>query len=213
MVPPGYTKTYSGTTETANSVHLLGDVGLVPRRRASMPVNPSERASEPVVTQNRLAINAESATRCADRSGARIIGTTGILRLEATLVVVVALFGYHALGGNWLAFVLLFLVPDVTMAGYLRSPETGAAVYNAGHTYLLPAALALIGWVTGAPLLEQLAMIWAAHIGFDRLLLYGLKYPTGFADSHLGRLGSPKGLRVDTTTIRNSVSPCDGHTN
>jgi hypothetical protein len=33
-----------------------------------------------------------------------------------------------------------------------------------------------------APLL----LIWTAHIGFDRALGIGLKYPTGFGDTHLG---------------------------
>ena len=33
------------------------------------------------------------------------------------------------------------------------------------------------------------ALIWAAHIGFDRALGYGLKYPTSFGETHLGRIG------------------------
>lgn len=31
-----------------------------------------------------------------------------------------------------------------------------------------------------------------AHIGMDRLLGYGLKYPTGFRHTHLGRIGREK---------------------
>jgi hypothetical protein len=34
------------------------------------------------------------------------------------------------------------------------------------------------------------ALIWLAHIGLDRALGYGLKYGSGFRDTHLGRLGS-----------------------
>jgi hypothetical protein len=34
----------------------------------------------------------------------------------------------------------------------------------------------------------QIALIWAAHIGVDRLLGYGLKYPTAFRDTHLRRV-------------------------
>ena len=37
-----------------------------------------------------------------------------------------------------------------------------------------------------------LALIWAAHIGFDRALGYGLKYPSGFGDTHLGRIGGKR---------------------
>jgi hypothetical protein len=37
-----------------------------------------------------------------------------------------------------------------------------------------------------------LALIWLAHIGFDRMLGYGLKYQSGFGDTHLGRIGRTK---------------------
>jgi hypothetical protein len=33
------------------------------------------------------------------------------------------------------------------------------------------------------------ALIWLAHIGMDRSLGYGLKLPTAFQDTHLGRIG------------------------
>jgi hypothetical protein len=32
-----------------------------------------------------------------------------------------------------------------------------------------------------------------AHIGFDRMLGYGLKHASGFGDTHLGRIGRPPG--------------------
>jgi hypothetical protein len=31
-------------------------------------------------------------------------------------------------------------------------------------------------------------LIWAAHIGMDRVLGFGLKYETRFSDTHLDRL-------------------------
>ncbi|MEF9606012.1 DUF4260 family protein, partial [Paracoccus sp. PXZ] len=31
--------------------------------------------------------------------------------------------------------------------------------------------------------------LWLAHVGFDRVLGYGLKLPSGFRDTHLGRIG------------------------
>jgi hypothetical protein len=125
---------------------------------------------------------------------------TLILRVEAGLVLAAALLGYWALGGNWLLFALLFLVPDLTMLGYLRNPGIGAVVYNAGHTYISPAGLALAGFVAGAPLAEHLAIIWAAHIAFDRVLGFGLKYPGRFADTHLSQPGLTRGLRLPTAT-------------
>ena len=32
------------------------------------------------------------------------------------------------------------------------------------------------------------ALIWLGHIGVDRLIGYGLKYPTAFKDTHLQRV-------------------------
>jgi hypothetical protein len=37
--------------------------------------------------------------------------------------------------------------------------------------------------------LFAIAAVWAAHIGFDRMLGYGLKYSSAFSDTHLGRIG------------------------
>jgi hypothetical protein len=37
--------------------------------------------------------------------------------------------------------------------------------------------------------LLAIAAVWAAHIGFDRMLGYGLKYSSAFGDTHLGRIG------------------------
>ena len=34
----------------------------------------------------------------------------------------------------------------------------------------------------------QLALIWLTHIGVDRAVGYGLKYPTDFKDTHLQRV-------------------------
>ena len=42
------------------------------------------------------------------------------------------------------------------------------------------------------PLAGTLALIWFAHIGFDRMLGYGLKHGAGFRFTHLGRIGKDK---------------------
>jgi len=77
------------------------------------------------------------------------------------------------------------------MLGYLTGkPCTGARVYNAFHTYLLPAILAGTGLATHAHLAIAVALVWANHIAVDRLLGFGLKYSNGFASTHLGQAGS-----------------------
>lgn len=82
---------------------------------------------------------------------------------------------------------LLFLAPDLSLLGYLAGRRAGAATYNAVHTELWPIILAAAGVLADAPVLTQVGLIWLAHIGIDRLLGYGLKYPTAFKDTHLGR--------------------------
>src|SRR5690606_29348552 len=80
-------------------------------------------------------------------------------------------------------------VPDISFAGYLAGPKVGAIAYNALHTAIGPIALALAGFALAAPLTLSIALIWLAHIGIDRALGYGLKYPAGFGFTHLGRIG------------------------
>lgn len=111
------------------------------------------------------------------------------LRAEGLAVFAVGLVLYALAGGGWLLGVLLFFAPDLSFAGYLAGPRAGAVAYNLAHTYVSPAVLAGLGWMLAAPLLPTLALLWAAHIGFDRMLGYGLKLPTGFHDTHLGRIG------------------------
>lgn len=104
------------------------------------------------------------------------------------LIVVAAAVLVYARGGNsWLLFGILFLSPDLSFAGYLRGPRVGAAIYNIFHSYIVPIALACGMWMAGRSI--EIPLIWVAHIGFDRLLGYGLKYPTGFGHTHLGKLG------------------------
>lgn len=118
----------------------------------------------------------------------RISGPKILLHAEGLAVLALACGLYRHSGGPWGRFALLFLAPDLSMAGYLLGPRAGAACYDAGHTYLAPALLGIAGRLAGSPFVFSLGLIWAAHIGFDRLLGYGLKYGTGFGDTHLGRV-------------------------
>jgi hypothetical protein len=71
------------------------------------------------------------------------------------------------------------------MLGYLANVRLGSTLYNFAHTYLNPAILLAIAFFADKPQLIPIALIWTAHIGFDRLLGFGLKYPTHFKDTHL----------------------------
>lgn len=110
------------------------------------------------------------------------------VHLEGLVVLFVAVAGYREWGGSWALFAGLFLVPDLFMLGYLFGVKVGARIYNAGHTYAAPFLLGLVVYWANRPELFSLCLIWVAHIGFDRLLGYGLKYDTAFKDTHLQRL-------------------------
>ena len=123
---------------------------------------------------------------------ARAVATGGVvllLRLEGLAILAAAVAVYAFIGGSWPLFALLLLAPDLAMIGYRFGSVAGAAAYNAAHTYLAPAALGAAGLALGAPTMQALALIWIAHIGLDRALGYGLKYTTGFGDTHLGHKG------------------------
>jgi hypothetical protein len=111
-----------------------------------------------------------------------------LLRLEGGALLGVSLFLYARSDESWVLFLVLLLAPDVGMLGYVAGERVGAVSYNVFHTSLLPAALAVMGVVAGSALAVAIALIWLAHIGMDRLLGYGLKYPRGFRDTHLGRV-------------------------
>lgn len=83
----------------------------------------------------------------------------------------------------------LWLAPDLAAVGYRVNPAIGARAYNAAHVYVGPVVLGGAALAMGAGLAWALALLWANHIAVDRALGYGLKEPTGFHDTHLGRIG------------------------
>jgi Domain of unknown function (DUF4260) len=112
-------------------------------------------------------------------------GLRGLLRLEGLCELIVALALYAHVSGSWVTFAIVFFGPDLALLGYLVNARTGAVAYNVTHSYIGPALVALAG-LTFAPPALPFALIWAAHIGFDRTLGYGLKSRAGFAQTHLG---------------------------
>ncbi|WP_369061451.1 DUF4260 domain-containing protein [Caulobacter sp. 73W] len=116
-------------------------------------------------------------------------GVRMLLRAEGLAVFALSLALYAQTDAGWLLFILLFFAPDLSFLGYLVGSRVGAALYNAAHSYVGPAVLAAAGMLGGPPDLLAWALIWAAHIGLDRAMGYGLKYARGFSFTHLGRIG------------------------
>jgi hypothetical protein len=130
-----------------------------------------------------------------------------LLRIEGLTAFAVATAAYAVVGGPWWLYLLLALAPDLSMLGYLRGPRVGSRCYNAAHTYLAPVVLLAVGLFAPLPAATWVALVWAAHIGVDRAVGYGLKYPTGFGETHIGRLAA-----VQTTEERaeDNESPAVG---
>ena len=119
-----------------------------------------------------------------------------LLRLEGLALCAAAVALYAHSGASRQLFLALILVPDLSFAFYLFGPRAGATAYNAAHSTVGAFALALLsqlGLVRAEfePLsaLYPVALIWFTHIGFDRALGYGLKYASGFWDTHLSAIG------------------------
>lgn len=116
-------------------------------------------------------------------------GVKRLLQLEGLALFVATVGLYAKLGASWKLFAILILVPDLSMAFYVAGPRLGSIAYNAAHTTLGPIATLAAGYLLGMPLILQIGLIWAAHVGIDRALGYGLKYASSFGDTHLGRIG------------------------
>ncbi|WP_188382668.1 DUF4260 domain-containing protein [Ornithinibacillus halotolerans] len=111
-----------------------------------------------------------------------------LLHIEGFAVFAFCLFIYGYNEFNWLLFFILLLAPDISMLGYLHNPRTGAMLYNIFHTYVTPLIVIFIAFLFSYSLILAIGIIWMAHIGMDRMVGYGLKYPQAFKDTHLNRV-------------------------
>lgn len=125
-----------------------------------------------------------------------------LLRLEGLAVFLLALSLYCQQSFSWPLFWSSILLPDIALLGYWVNPKIGATAYNITHSKLLPGILAIAAIPTANTLFSALALIWFIHIGVDRMLGYGLKYPEGFKVTHLGAIGQVAGAP------KNAVLPC-----
>jgi hypothetical protein len=79
-----------------------------------------------------------------------------ILRLEGAAILLAATTAYAQISTDWTMFALLFLVPDISMVGYLAGRRIGATIYNVGHTTLSAILAIAIGWYFGVDVVVSL---------------------------------------------------------
>ena len=121
-----------------------------------------------------------------------------LVRLEelAQLALAILLLNLQPIILPWWAWIGLFLLPDVGMLGYLVNPKIGAWCYNLAHHKAVAAVLIGAGLLLSLPVWTLAGLLLWAHAAFDRVLGYGLKKETGFADTHLGTLKRLNGAAV-----------------
>lgn len=112
------------------------------------------------------------------------------IQIEETAFFILALVAiyYQPLQFSWWVWILLFLLPDLGMLGYLVNTEIGAHTYNLLHHRSVGAAVWLLGLYTQQPYITLTGIILLGHSSFDRALGYGLKFPDSFKHTHLGWL-------------------------
>ena len=111
------------------------------------------------------------------------------LRLEGIAALAAGGVLYLRTGGEILWLVPLLLLVDASMIGYVAGTGPGAVVYNFVHNWAIGLVFLGVGSTLASTPLILAGAVLVGHVGMDRFAGYGLKYPTAFRDTHLGRLG------------------------
>lgn len=112
-----------------------------------------------------------------------------LIKIEELFLVTLAFYLFLNLNYAWWWFLILFFAPDLSMIGYLVSPQVGAFTYDFIHHKGTAVALFVLGSFFHLQWAQAAGLIILAHSSFDRILGYGLKYPDSFQHTHLGRIG------------------------
>lgn len=111
-----------------------------------------------------------------------------ITKIENLAFFITGLILFHNFSNNWILFLLLILLPDISLVGYLQNKRVGALIYNSIHNYILPLLLLAMGSILIQTPLLIASSILIAHVGVDRFLGYGLKYKEDFKSTHIQKL-------------------------
>ena len=74
------------------------------------------------------------------------------------------------------------------MIGYLKDKKLGAITYKLLHNYVVGLVIISVGLVIDNTSITSIGLIFTAHVGMDRALGLGLKYPSAFKDTHLEKV-------------------------
>lgn len=112
-----------------------------------------------------------------------------LLRLEELMQLGLTVFLFIFLPYAWWWYVVLFLLPDIGILGYVVNPRVGALTYNVLHHKGIAIAVYILGLSQGIFELQFAGLLLFGHSAFDRFMGYGLKYSDNFKNTHLGWIG------------------------
>lgn len=112
-----------------------------------------------------------------------------LLRLEEAAMFLLSICLIAPLHFAWWWWLVWILAPDLSALGYLGGNKVGAICYNFVHHKGVAILVYLAGLYSVNEYLQYAGMILFGHSSMDRGMGYGLKYFSGFTDTHLGKIG------------------------
>lgn len=112
-----------------------------------------------------------------------------LLKLEEAAMFLLSICLIAPLHFAWWWWPALILAPDLSMLGYAAGNKIGAICYNFVHHKGVAIIIYLAGLYTVNETLQYAGLILFGHSCMDRGMGYGLKYFSGFGDTHLGKIG------------------------
>jgi hypothetical protein len=112
-----------------------------------------------------------------------------LIKLEEAAMFLLSICLFSRLPYAWYWWLIWILAPDLSMLAYLGGNRIGAIGYNFVHHKGVAIVVYLAGLYTNNPPLEFAGLILFGHSCMDRGMGYGLKYFSGFQDTHLGKIG------------------------
>ena len=112
-----------------------------------------------------------------------------IIRFEELAMLLFSIFLFSRLQYAWWWYLVLILLPDISMIGYLLNNKIGAVCYNIVHHKGIALTIYVMGILMHIEWLQLAGIILFGHSSLDRMMGYGLKYFKGFNFTSLGVVG------------------------
>ena len=111
-----------------------------------------------------------------------------LLKLEELVMFLLSIYLFSFLDYNWWVYLVFILAPDIGMIGYAVNASVGALTYNIFHHKGIAILVGFTGFWWQILELQLAGIILFGHASMDRIFGYGLKFSSGFKDTHLGKL-------------------------